>query len=327
MKILYIVNIPMLSVQTHIIEYLRSKDIDVVIEQTTDSGDYNWKRFAQKTFQDKHLEEKYDFIISNTHSTYPQFRSFQNKVKPRVGFIDLEHDLLSCKPEFSIDYGKSAILIFHNKYFDYAKEHLSSRKLIKCRWPLLDVPFEPKDFKEASLYEDAIVVDTYAFNCILGKNMKLPKGFRKFWYKKFLPERGHPINVTPLPDYCCCPKGVKHCFDICKFVITRQSSIFVESLLFGAIPILLTYCLVENKKHNDIFSYVRLKNNPLPKFKAIIADDLLPKKLERLRANKKFFEEVQKELFLDWFDEDYFLLTSAHEAMYKFILEAKSNAI
>ena len=321
MKVLYIVNTPMLSVQTHIIEYLRSKEVNVIVEQTTDAGEYNWKRFAQKSFQDKHLDAKYDFIISNTHSTYPQFRSFQNVVKPKVGFIDLEHDLLNCRPEFSIDYGNSAILIFHNKYFNYAKEHLPTRKLIKCRWPLLDVTFESVDFKESSLYKDVIIVDTYAFNSTLGKNMKLPEGFRKFWYKKYLPGRGHPANVNPLPDYCCYPKGVKYCFDICKFVLTRQSSIFVESLLFGAIPILFTYCLEENKKHNEMFSYVRLKNNPLPKFKAIIADNSLSEKLEKLRADKVFFEKIQKELFLEWFDEDYFSLPSAHEAMWDFMKE------
>ena len=325
MKILYICAEAELCVNEHIINFLKQKGITVVVDliKLIRSFDANWNRFSDHSFQKKHNDEKYDFIISNTHSSFPQLRNFQNNVRPRVGFIDLEHDLMSNDlPEHFANYGKSLLLTFHNKHHASAIKFLKDRFITKARWIKLDVNYSSTlkcDYID--MWNDVILI---GFGIWEGKdfsNVAWFKNFNKVWYKKYV-ESWTIKGLESLPNPFIGPLGSKYCADVCKFIVTEGSSCYQDALLFGSIPILITGGLKSESIVDDIISEVTLKSWQPPgvsPFKAITLSGDFTHKIDILRKDAGVFKKIHKILFSEWFDDNYFSLPSAHEVMYDFI--------
>jgi len=310
-KILYIVNLGQFEVHKHIIDNLIFNGISVYVEE---AGDYQSEKFGNVEFQNKHKKEGYDWIISNTHSRYPKVRAFERNVKPKVGFIDLEHDIFYDIPENSIRHGKNYFLAFQNKHYKYGN-HIGF-KTIKCRWPKLDMSYEDLQFKEIDKENDAIIIGDKLFGGLVTSKKPLQVGgFRQLWYKPFASEpiKNIPIayfkpvvNAKLLPSQFIGPKGVKYCADASKFIIAAESGCLLEALLFGSLPIMTFHGIVETRKFCNILSIVEIPTRPrIGKFKAITVENL-EWKVAELRKSDKLFKEIHKELFLEWFDEDYF---------------------
>ena len=315
MKVLYIVSIGQLPMQQHIVDYLREKGADVSVEI---SAGWETIKFENTFFIHKHVNKKYDFIVFNSHYDEPPMQAFLTSVRPKIGFIDVSHDLFeSPLPHVLTPYGvhgDSAVLTFHKQHAQNAEEYLSNyRTVIRSRWYKLDVDYEETvPDKNIDRWNDAIMIGNHLEP--YKERLFVPEGFRKVWYKQ---KDGEDLvlGTHMLSEQCGGAKGVKHCADLCNFILSTHSSMCVESLLFGQIPIFLPGWYQELSRDDDLFSTVAIGG--FHGLKIITADNL-PHKLQILRDKEKF-HFAHKILYSQWFDENYLQLPPAHEVIWKFM--------
>lgn len=321
MRILFIVLSTAFNIQKHVIDFLEKNGIEVDLKKMYPPKpgyivENYWKdMWYNKSYHALCKKRNYDFILCNVHSE--ALGLFYSAVKPKIGLIDIEHDLLSLKPSYAPRYGKSAILTFQKHHYNYAKK-LGDRSVFNCRWIKLDVEYDYVDYSmfDINKYEDAIIIggngiNDKEFSDGIG-------GFNKLWYKKYLPIWEAPNGTEALPDIFCYPKGIKYCCDACKFIITARSSCYLESLLFGSMPILLSKDLQSEQPVNDMISKVTLHNEPGLKFNAITTTNC-GYKVNKLRKDPALFEETRIKLLDEWVVKEYFQLPSAHETIYNFM--------
>jgi hypothetical protein len=245
-------------------------------------------------------------------------QAFLTSVRPKIGFIDIAHDLFeSPLPHVLTPYGvhgDSVVLTFHKQHAQNAEEYLNNyRTVIRSRWYKLDV-----DYKETVPDEN---IDRWNDAIMIGNHLEpykellfVPAGFRKVWYKHKNYE-GPVLGTHLLPEQYDGAKGLKHCADLCNFVLSTHSSVCVESLLFGQIPIFLPGWYKELSREDDLFSTVAISG--YHGLKVITADNLTHK-MHILRDKTKF-QFAHKMLYSQWFDENYLQLPPAHEVMWKFM--------
>jgi len=218
-------------------------------------------------------------------------------------------------------YGKSLLLTFQKRHHKIALEKLSkNRTIVKSRWPNLDVIYEPLEFNAVDKWNDAILI---GFHGWAGRDSVYYPGFEvfnKIWYKIYTPSWA--INMPLLPEQFVGPKGSKYCAEACKFILTSGSGCYQDVLLFGSIPIMLPDNIVKEEPLDDIVSRVNFKvwRGEVTPFKCITMKNI-KFKIDLLRNDINLFEKIQKELFSEWFDEDYFSFPPAHEVIYNFIKE------
>lgn len=161
-------------------------------------------------------------------------------------------------------------------------------------------------------------IGTSAINPMIRSKAPLNKiGFSKVWYKKYLPDWKCPVNSTGLPDIFTGPLGIRHCADNFKFIITQNSSCFVEFLLMGGIPILLPNHMKTSSIFNEILSDVFI-NKSIGTFKALTVENL-QFKLKLLKEDKSLYNRTRQIMLDCWVDAEYFKLPSAAEAICSFI--------
>ncbi len=315
MKVLYISIVGGRPSQQHIIDHLREKGAEVFVEE---AAAWETIKFENTFFIHQHANRKYDFIIFNAHYDEPPMQAFFTSVRPRIGFIDIDHDLLEFPvPHVMLPYdihGDSAVLTFHKIHDQYAEDYLNNyRTLIRSRWYKLDSEYE-ETVRDSGVdkWNDAIMVGSFLEpyrNTLLD-----PGGFRKVWYKQ-RDKEDLIMGTYKLPEQCTGPKGVKHCADLCNFTLSSCSSICVEALLFGQIPIYLPGRYQELSRVDDLFSTIAVGS--FHGLKVITADNL-EHKMQILRDKEKF-HFVHKILYSQWFDENYLQLPPAHEVIWKFM--------
>jgi hypothetical protein len=319
-KVLYICNIGQIPAQQHIIDFLREKDIEVYVEE---AGGWETLKFENTHFIYQHVNRKYDFIIFNAHYDEAPMKAFFTSVRPRIGFIDVSHDLLEqALPHIMRPYrveGDSAVLLFHKVHRMAAELYFSNyRTLIRSRWYKLDMDYSPISDARIDKWNDAIMI---------GNHLKpyrdllvIPEGFRKIWYKQKFDE--DVVEGTEmLPAIYNGPQGLRQCADSCKFALSSHSSALIESLLFGQIPIFLPGFYKEQKKLNDVISIISIAD-----FNGVraITSENLAHKLTILRDEQKF-KEIHNNLYSQWFEDSYLELPSAHEVIWKFMKAASGQ--
>lgn len=327
-KLLYILTKTELSTNIHIINFLQSKGIEVITQPIRVINNYaaEMKQFKNIGFNKRHIFAKYDFILWATHSaTSQEFRYFQKQVKPRVGFIDIEHDLFANDlPEHCLSYGKSLLVTFQKRHYENSIKLLSeNRKIINAKWPKLSIYYPPLLIdKEIDRWNDVILIGTGIWNGIDIPLDGIFRSFNKVWYKKYVSD-WFVNGIEMLPDQFNGPIGSKYCTDVCKFIITMGSSCYQDALLFGSIPILMPGTVTKETIINDIISMVEVKPWVFPDiepFKAITTNNL-EEKLSYLKYDYDLYKKIHRELFLEWFDSDYYSLPTAHNIIYDFIKE------
>lgn len=326
-KLLYIFSKSELCVNVHIIKFLQSKNIEVIPQaiQAVNSYGIDAKQFTNAGFCKRHIFEKYDYILWATHSaTMPEFRYFQKNVKPRVGFIDIEHDLFANDlPENCLTYGKSLLVTFQKRHYENAIKLLNDgRSIINAKWPKLSIMYSSISFNDIDRWNDVILIGTGIWN---GINIPLDgifMPFHKVWYKKYTSD-WHVNGIEMLPEQFNGPIGSKYCTDVCKFFMTMGSSCYQDALLFGSIPILMPGTITKDSMIDDILSQVevRLWQPPgIKSFKCVTTSNLT-EKIAFLKNDYDLYKKIQRELFLEWFDEDYYSLPHAYNVIYNFIKE------
>lgn len=315
MKILYLLHRVEVPVHKHIIGFLRSKDIivDVYLIGPGQLGKNVWSELNSIRYANILRQKRYDFIISNTHSG--ALKPLFQRVKPRCGYIDIEHDIFSNIP---VRFPKSFVFTFQDRHAVFCKKN--KIPFIRCRWPKLDVPVENVSLG-LDPWKEAVLIGTGSFNKIIeeGKSMH-NLGFERLWYKKYLADWKAPFGTKALPDQFNGPIGLNYCLQNFKFVATRHSSAFVETLLMGGLPILLPDLITSEKKITDVVSEVTWdqKDSKISKFLTITTNNL-QYKINTLRRFPYLFEITRKQLLDKWVKSDYYLLPPAYEAIYKHI--------
>jgi hypothetical protein len=304
-----------IPVHEHIINFLRSKgiivDVELIGPAPKDRPRLNvWLKLESADYCKKIQEESYDFILSNTHSTYKSMNIFYKNIKPNKGFIDMEHDIFSGIPE---RFPKSLIIVFQDKHKDFCRRN--GKAYIEARWPKLDAP-TPKTSLIINSKEEAAFIGT---SVLKNSRILYKSGFKKLWYKKYKSDWGVPMGLLDLPSEFTGPLGIKTCMSVFKFILTTHSSCFVEALLMGGLPILLPLMIKKENKIDDIISEVLIDRvKGLGKIKAITMDNI-EQKIKKLNSDVGLFRAVRKELLNCWVSEDYFNLPPAYEVIYKYI--------
>lgn len=325
-KLLYLLHKSSVEVQQHIIDFLRSKDILVSVKVIPEAPESNpwidvWREFKSVEYQEKVKKEKYDFIISNTHSS--GIRTFLNNVSPRMGMLDLEHDLFSTFPEVGVN---STVFACQKKHYDFCVN--SGLNVSSCRWPLLDTNISPTNNCGVDEFSDAILIGSYVFTPLIEANKSLEiQGFDKVWYKKYMDTDKVFKDTLPLPKEFSGPIGIKRCLEVCKFVITQQSSCFVETLLLGGLPILLLLNIRKETPINEVLSKVNVVvcGHLVENIHAVTMTNI-NHKINLLKNDRNLFENARTTMLADWVDKNYFSLPTAHEAIYDFIRKKIENA-
>lgn len=327
MKLLYIYTETEHDINEHIINFLKNNGVEVTLAplKLSNSQDADLKKFVSAEYQKEQNKIGYDFILWAVHSaTSWQLRNFQQQVKPKIGHIDLEHDLfVNDLPEHSLVCGKSLLVTFQKRHYDMSIKHLSNgREIINARWPKLDIKYKTLTFSEIDPWNDVILIGTGIWQGKNFANLPLFSPFRKVWYKKYV-NSWTIKGINSLLDPFTGPSGSKYCADACKFFMTIGSSCYQDALLFGSIPILMPAPIIKQEPIDDIISVVTIKQWMPPgvaPFKAITTENL-EEKLTCLRNDHSLYKNIHRELFLEWFDSDYFALPTAHEVIWDFIKE------
>ena len=81
---------------------------------------------------------------------------FQKRVVPRLGYIFLEHDLLTPRPERGIRSRTLGVVSFQKKHRCILKE--AGYKVVMARWNKLDAAYPEYEMEGASPWEDAVMI-------------------------------------------------------------------------------------------------------------------------------------------------------------------------
>lgn len=302
-KVLYLVHAIELNCHQHIIDKLRFNNIEVRVESLgpapKDKPNFNvWKNLQDNEYLEELYKENFSFVVSNTHSEY--LSKLRNKLVNTI-FIDMEHDLFS---EVPTHFEESTIFTFQKKHTEYCKSEGIS--FIECIFPKFSAEYKKVDLG-IDKFSEVFIVGTTAFNKkIKDGKVVFKRGFKKIWYKKYTEDWDILKGTEKLPYEFTGPLGILNCADNFNFLLTVESSSFVEFILLGKLPILLSK---ENKKYGSIFDKIDGKS--------------LQPIIKELRNNPDMFKQVNKNMFNMWATKDYFKLPSAGEALLKFIKDNK----
>jgi hypothetical protein len=316
LKILYVLHNTEMPVHEHIFSFLRANDIQVDLVPLGPAPKERpwenvWLPLRKKSYIIDLNKKKYDYIISNTHSSF--IKKAWSAVKPKNGFIDIEHDLFSAKPEH---FDKTTVFTLQKLHTKFCND--ASLPFVRCRPPKVDAPYK-KEFVNIDPWREVVLVGSAIFN---GNNPARNLGFDKVWYKKYLNEWDIPEGTFELPESFAGPIGFNCCMDNFKFVVTSQSSCFVEALIMGGLPILLLADVSTHESIGPILSKVNIKKKNIIDMPAIVINDI-QNKISMLRESSDLFEEVRQTMLDFWMDSDYSVLPPAHEALLHFIREGK----
>jgi hypothetical protein len=318
MKILYLLHKLELPCHQNIIDNLTKNGCEVDVELIGPAPPSSpwinvWTKINSENFIEECKKNKYDFIVSNTHSSY--ILSFASKVKPKYGYIDIEHDLFSYRPE---NFPNSFILTCTEKHSNWCETN--ERNFTRCRWPKLDAEYT-KTTLSINRQTDAIFIGSYVFK----KKKNINKyGFKNLWYKKYQKDDQISPQYKVLPEEFTGPIGIRN-FVISDFLITQHSSCFVEALMLGLLPIMLPIKTIKVKDIDDILSVVRIANKPgVGDIKAITTENI-ETKIKLLSDDKILYNDVLAKMKAEWLSASYSSLPSAAEAMWDYI-KGRSNA-
>lgn len=349
MRILYVVQAMFEHGHQHIVDFLRQRGCKVeVVTIKHDGHMYNgigkykttmrYGDFCGQAMVQKCNQIKYDVIIFTIHSTgfkgagstpTNAIGRFQTKVSPRLGYVDIEHDLLFSNPCHSMLQKSLGIVSFHGPHVQFLEK--LGYQTHMAQWYKLGEQLPPHGMANVDPLQDAVFVGTNSPGWMihLNKHQQLPYGklFRNVWYKRFTPKDDQlKAGTKRLPPPFDGPTGVAQCAKIAKFFFVRSSSCLLEAMLYGSIPILYNVGEQPTEQVTEVVSRVKIPRDvryPCEQMLAVTPTDL-DKKVKLLRKQPDVYQETLALLKQDWFPEDYQALPTTHETVWKIIRGAKS---
>ena len=264
-----------------------------------------WKEMSTPELISKHQKANFDFIVISTHNGNPNVIKYQRQVKPKYGYIDVEHDLFASYVEVSPRERQLGACAFTQMQHQW----LQKRKIpiLNARWPKLDIDTSSIPSRVSvsvtNPYENAIVIGTY----VVPKQdvTEYSSVFNKIWYKRWVNTDAVWTGTDSLPDDYCATDAIACCSIIAKFWFVVQSSAFVEALLFGCIPILYRSHVVQQTPYSDILTKLTIaKHGAEPTSQitllAVTADNLAYK-INKLRMDSACYQHTLDTLRAEWF--------------------------
>jgi len=339
MRLLYLMQASLETCQDHIVEHLRDAghhvDVEIVVPEHPQFNipAYTGKRrtlgLTEKVFTDQCSAAGYDAIISCLHNNEPAVRQFVETVKPRMGYIDVEHDLLG-PPERVVRPRSLGVVAYHKKQHKWLLEQ--GYRSIMARWYKLDVDYDPADveaiqwFQDTQPSADAVFIGSCHQNVagMIRKRVPFEYGhlFRKVWYKRFLStDTVLKEGTHELPPIFDTPRGSFYCAGIAGYHFTAGSSSYLDALLFGSIPILYGVKGLAEKQVSDVLSMVSYKPFFPCGYGLAVTTTNLDHKINLLRSSPQLFFATFERLRSEWFVPDLAELPSTGEAICRLIAE------
>ena len=338
-KILYLIPVMSCTIHRHIVEYLSNNgySVDPVVVTYTNHFDYDLyynvvhgeKRITEGIIVDKLIDKchsvGYDVVIIAGDTICSTTRRLQQKFSPRLGYIDVEHDLLGYGAAGSKKDKHLGAPAFHQRHYDSLVRR--GYKAIKARWYKLDAIYPEHKFEDLRPMEDAVFVGSdwrpYVSRMKKSTPFEYNHLFRNVYYKRW-----HYRDVTIkagtilAPEICDTPLGSKYCSQLSNFCFTLGSNTCIDMLLFGGIPILYNPDIKSQSKLDDIISTVNFPGHFDPAVGYAITCENLNYKIGILRSDPKRYLEVSNKLKEGYFPEDYMDWKPAHEVILQLIGEA-----
>ena len=272
---------------------------------------------------DKYISDnknQWDLIVWCDHERCEPYQKFQSQVKPRLGNLSLEHDILSLEPEYS-RHNNTGVFCFTKPHYDFCIK--KGLKPIKARWYKLDMPQSPYS---VSPLRDKSAVWIGSNYTPLEKMMHKDQEFKyanNFTVRLY---KAYGAYDTPKKGFLQSPMlygaaATKKCAGIAKYWIMVNSSSYLDALMFGCIPVI--YDTPSNpyfRKQNDYLANgllsVGVFQNKIPIYYISYKD--LPQKMTVLEdeaiCNKTI--EMLKE---PWLFDNYEQLPTVSEEILKIL--------
>lgn len=330
MKVLWVYEEGMLESQQHIIDHLRNNDCEVTLECVCfeKNGD-RWGRFSHPAMTTKHGPKHYDFHIMSTHNGNPNVEQFQKFSRPRIGCIDIEHDLFHPVPERSPDRQSVGVFVFTKQHEVHLKQ-IPNIKKIHARWYKLDGSVVSNEtlFETFPIKDEFGVYSPGADAVIIGSNHwpwpevpeMISRCFHYVWYKPYHALDNTMRGSVRLPGSFENAQGVNSLNRVSRFWFTFESSCFVEALLYGCIPILCSDAIIERERVSEYIDVVKIIANRQAgtgQFRTVAAVTLhdWKKKFSALQRDLKAQRDVYHALRSFWFHDDVLSWPTVHEQL------------
>jgi len=324
MKLLYIIHTMSETIHSHIVDFLRAKGchVDLRIHASRAREERSRRiRIRSAAFAEQCRRESYDAIIMCIHSSSRPVRRFQQLVTPRLGYIDLEHDLLAEVPEHGLPEKSLGVVSFHTRHHDILNS--LGYRAVMARWYKLDATYPSYAMRGAAPMEDAVLIGSSAFD--KASAFEHRGCFRKVWYKRFNAalDNGPKAGTRLLPEIFDSPRGMRYCADISRFHFTYGSGSYVDSLLFGSIPILYDADFSDERDMNGVVSSIDFA--PFGGRSIAVTDTNLPAKMAMLRGDTELYGRTLRILRDRWFPPDYLSLPTTQEAIWSLLESARDR--
>jgi len=265
-------------------------------------------------------QDIWDLIVWCDHERCEPYQKFQRNVKPAIGNLSLEHDILTLEPEYS-RHNNVGVFAFTKPHYDSCTE--KGLKPIKARWYKIDMPEQIEAWFPLRIVTAIWIGSNYpAFEKIMKKDEEFEYAdqFQSRIYKAYggydTPKKGF-IEHAFLHG----ARATRRCADIAKYWIMIDSSSYLDALMFGCIPVI--YDTPENPyftKEKDTLvdgvlsrGYYRKK---LPIY--YISYEDLPQKM-RLLEDEDYCNNIIEKLKEPWLFDNYKSLPTVTEEILKIL--------
>jgi len=234
-----------------------------------------------------------DFCIMICHNGNPVMRFFQDNFNPKYGYYDIEHDLFTLRPELTVAKKAWGTFAFTQLHLNYLTE--INRHALKARW----YKFDQFTFKQID-WNSALIVNSARID--QSKSFEYLHLFNKTYLKPHSSSKLNSLEKNTITNTEW--KNTQTLFDIgaiCGFWFIHSSSAFVEALMLDCIPIIwrnknYTY----KKESTTILSTVQIQKLNNTRIHALIADEDLPDKIQKLKQSENLRKETLQILKHEW---------------------------
>lgn len=249
----------------------------------------------------------YDFGIICTHNGNPGVILFQQAIRPKYGYFDIEHDLLSGTIERSPINQSLGTFAFHKKHTNILKSE--NRIFFEAEWYKSDLYDDIYKIDNGSL-DNCFVVDTSLYNhsCPFPYSDLFTNSYLKGWSSL---NTNTPLtkNLNQEKQYF----DTQSLFDIVQkayFGFSCLSGAIIELLLIDRIPILFQTPYSNEEKITDVVSRITISapvTDTIIKSDYVVGTKLvgittnnLDYKINQLRNSVERRAETLKLLQQDW---------------------------
>jgi hypothetical protein len=318
-KILFVIEGGTEDSVAHILAALRGAGHTVITEA---SGDY--RRFTDKAFVERHSNAHYDASIFNNHVGNPAMTNFYFATLTPRSYI-LEHDVFNQNLEGASPVFKAyKTLVFTKPHESQARAN-GLKNIVQAKWYKFGMELPPAE-EHPLKKQNALLVESALWD--LDHKFVYRDFFRNVYLKRWKAEecflkslgpagyvvemrpRTHTFGATSWPENLIGMKGMYYGSRLASFWFIRESSMYVEALMCGCLPILYEAKKIEFQNEpyiicsspiDEIISQVRLNvrlNDTKTKtidLSAITCEDL-QNKIYKLQNSVELYEESWKKL-------------------------------